>query len=90
VVVEPASASGYRESLSAPRPVFDVRQRLPEQAQYCVAAGLRIRYVMQMNAREAMHLIELRRGPQSSELPSHRQEMARSSRQAGHHGIPTP
>jgi thymidylate synthase ThyX len=36
----------------------------PTQAQYAVALAYRIRYVMQMNAREAMHVIELRSGPQ--------------------------
>jgi len=33
-------------------------------AQYAVAMAYRIRFVMQMNAREAMHLIELRSSPQ--------------------------
>ena len=35
-----------------------------EQAIYAVALAHRIRYVMQCNAREAMHLIELRSGSQ--------------------------
>jgi thymidylate synthase ThyX len=39
-------------------------ERLPDQAPYAVALAFRVRYVMQMNAREAMHLIELRTGPQ--------------------------
>ncbi len=70
------------------RPVLRRAKRLPEQAQYCVALAFRIRYVMQMNAREAMHLIELRSGPQGH--PSYRriaQEMARLIREeAGHDG----
>jgi thymidylate synthase ThyX len=33
-------------------------------AQYAVAMGYRIRFYMDMNAREAIHLIELRTGPQ--------------------------
>jgi thymidylate synthase ThyX len=33
-------------------------------AQYAVSMAYRVRFVMQMNAREAMHLIELRSGPQ--------------------------
>jgi hypothetical protein len=37
---------------------------LPDQAQYCVCMAYRIRYVLQLNAREAMHLIELRSSPQ--------------------------
>src|SRR5205085_7634248 len=35
-----------------------------EAAQYVVPMAFRIRFVMQMNAREAMHLIELRSSPQ--------------------------
>jgi thymidylate synthase ThyX len=58
----------------------------PLQAQYSVALAFRIRYTMQMNAREAMHLIELRSGPQGH--PSYRriaQEMHRQIRDlAGH------
>lgn len=36
-----------------------------EIAQYCVPMAYRIRYVIEMNAREAMHLIELRTSPQA-------------------------
>jgi thymidylate synthase ThyX len=39
-------------------------QPLPAQSSYAVALAYRVRYVMHMNAREAMHLIELRTGPQ--------------------------
>jgi thymidylate synthase ThyX len=34
----------------------------PELAPYALALGYRIRYILDMNAREAMHLIELRSG----------------------------
>ena len=68
---------------------YDMREQFPEQAQYCVALAFRIRYVMEMNAREAMHLIELRSGPQGH--PSYRRvahEMARLIREeAGHQAI---
>src|SRR5207249_8068512 len=37
---------------------------LQEAAQYGVSMAYRIRFVMEMNAREAMHLIELRTTPQ--------------------------
>jgi thymidylate synthase ThyX len=43
----------------------------PEQASYAVALAYRVRFVMQMNAREAMHLLELRTTPQGH--PSYRQ-----------------
>ena len=36
----------------------------PDAAQYAVSMAYRIRFVMQMTAREAMHLIELRSSPQ--------------------------
>ena len=61
----------------------------PEQAPYAVALAYRIRFVMQMNAREAMHLIELRSTPQGH--PAYRvvaQEMHRLiAEQAGHTAI---
>jgi thymidylate synthase ThyX len=34
----------------------------PELALYALCLGFRIRYILDMNAREAMHLIELRSG----------------------------
>ena len=55
-------------------------------AGYAVALAYRIRFTMQMNAREAMHLIELRTSPQGH--PAYRAvclEMWRLIRdQAGH------
>jgi thymidylate synthase ThyX len=58
-------------------------------AQYAVAMAYRIRFYMDMNAREAMHLIELRTTPQGH--PAYRrvcQEMHRLiAEQAGHHAI---
>jgi thymidylate synthase ThyX len=50
-----ASADMERELLAA---------GLDDAAQYAVAMAYRIRFVMQMNAREAMHLTELRSQPQ--------------------------
>ena len=40
------------------------RRVCPDQAPYAVALAFRIRYAMQMNAREAMHVLELRSGEQ--------------------------
>lgn len=61
----------------------------PEVAQYAVTMAYRIRFVMQMNAREAMHLIELRSSPQGH--PSYRrvahQMHALIRDVAGHRGI---
>ena len=38
--------------------------RFPQQAQYLVTLGHRVRYLVRLNAREAMHMIELRTSPQ--------------------------
>ena len=63
------------------------RRHSPAQASYLVTMGHRIRYLMRMNAREAMHLIELRSSPQGH--PSYRrvaQQMHALIRDvAGHH-----
>ncbi len=60
-----------------------------EQASYVVALAHRIRYVMQFNAREAMHLIELRSGAQGH--PAYRrvaQQMHRAiAEEAGHRAL---
>jgi thymidylate synthase ThyX len=62
---------------------------LGQAAQYAVPMAYRIRFVMQMNAREAMHVIELRTTPQGH--PAYRrvcQEMHRLiAERAGHRAI---
>ncbi|MGH2930858.1 MAG: FAD-dependent thymidylate synthase, partial [Solirubrobacteraceae bacterium] len=60
--------------------------RFAGQAAYAIALAFRVRYVMQMNARETMHVVELRSGPQGH--PSYRrvaQQMHQAiDRVAGH------
>lgn len=90
IVREAGLAARYEESLERSAALFhEMREEFPEQSQYAVALAFRIRYSMQMNAREAMHIIELRSGPQGH--PSYRRvahEMARLIREeAGHTGI---
>jgi thymidylate synthase ThyX len=89
VIAEAGLAEHYEESLRRSADLYyDLRREFPEQAQYAVALAFRIRYVMQMNAREAMHLIELRSGPQGH--PSYRrvaQEMARLVREVAGHSM---
>ncbi|MGH8994141.1 MAG: FAD-dependent thymidylate synthase [Acidimicrobiia bacterium] len=67
----------------------DLAEQFPAQAAYAVALAYRIRFTMQMNAREAMHVIELRTTPQGH--PAYRavcQEMWRLIRdRAGHHHL---
>jgi len=59
----------------------------PAQAAYAVALAYRVRYSIEMNAREAMHMIELRTAPAGH--PEYRrvcQEMHRLiAEEAGHH-----
>jgi thymidylate synthase ThyX len=60
-----------------------------EVAQYAVAMAYKIRFVMQMSAREAMHLIELRSSPQGH--PTYRRVAHTMHRliagQAGHRAV---
>ena len=59
------------------------------QAPYAVALAYRIRFVMQLNARSAMHMLELRTTPQGH--PAYRwvaQQMhERIAQEAGHHAV---
>ncbi|MFM8794422.1 MAG: FAD-dependent thymidylate synthase [Acidimicrobiales bacterium] len=61
----------------------------PQQASYAVSMAYRIRYVMQFNAREAMHMLELRSSPQGH--PSYRRVALEMHRQiaevAGHRAL---
>ena len=67
----------------------DMVGEFPEQASYAVSMAYRIRYVMQFNAREAMHMLELRSSPQGH--PAYRRvalEMHRLiAEQAGHRAV---
>ncbi len=63
--------------------------RFPAQAPYAVSMAHRVRFAITMNARELMHLTELRSTPQGH--PTYRvvaQQMHRLvAEQAGHHGL---
>jgi thymidylate synthase ThyX len=62
---------------------------LTDAAQYAVSMAYRVRFVMDMNAREAMHVIELRTAPQGH--PAYRRVCQQMHRliesKAGHHAI---
>ncbi len=64
----------------------ELAEAFPIESAYAVALAYRIRYSMQMNAREAMHMLELRSGPEGH--PTYRwvaQEMHRLiAEEAGH------
>jgi thymidylate synthase ThyX len=57
-------ADAYRAALDRSAAEYERIRELgrPELAPYALCLGYRIRYVLDMNAREAMHLIELRSG----------------------------
>jgi thymidylate synthase ThyX len=65
-------ADDYRRGLERSRAEYErlVDAGMPELAPYALCLGYRIRYVLDMNAREAMHLIELRSGREGH--PSYR------------------
>jgi hypothetical protein len=67
----------------------DLVDEHPAQAAYAVAMAYRVRYAMQFNAREAIHMLELRSSPQGH--PAYRRvaiEMHRLiAEQAGHRAI---
>lgn len=62
---------------------------MPDQAPYAVALAYRVRYAIQMNAREAMHVLELRTTPQGH--PAYRRLCQRMHRlieeEAGHRAV---
>ncbi len=86
-VIEAGQADAFRESMGRSADLYAaLHDEFPEQAAYAVALGYKVRFVMQMNAREAMHMLELRSTPQGH--PAYRaiaQEMHRQiEHRAGH------
>jgi thymidylate synthase ThyX len=63
-VEEAGLSMQYRDSMDRSAALYEaLHPSFPVQAQYALALAHRIRYSMQFNAREAMHLLELRSGP---------------------------
>jgi hypothetical protein len=90
LVEEAGLSDRFLESLERSKSLHDaLAPYFPEQSAYAVALAFNIRFVLQLNAREAMHVLELRSGPQGH--PAYRkivQEMHRLiAEQAGHHAI---
>jgi thymidylate synthase ThyX len=89
--VEAAGLTGsFDEAMERSAALHDTLvERFPAQAPYAVALAYRVRFVMELNAREAMHLIELRSAPQGH--PAYRwvaQQMhTLIAEQAGHHAV---
>jgi thymidylate synthase ThyX len=90
LVAEAGLGDGYVDAIERAEDLYrTLVPDFPEQASYAVALAHRIRYVMQCNAREALHLIELRSGAQGH--PAYRrvaQQMHRAiAEQAGHRAL---
>ena len=90
-LVTQAGLSGeFDEAMERSAGLYDaLNAEFPQQASYAVSMAYRMRYVMQFNAREAIHMLELRSSPQGH--PSYRRvalEMHRLiGERAGHHAI---
>ena len=90
LIEEAELADRYVESLERSRALHDSLVKFfPEQCTYAVALAYNVRFSMEMNAREAMHLIELRSTPQGH--PAYRRVATEMYRliadEAGHHAI---
>ena len=90
-IVEAGADDDWRRVMETSAELYEeiAARGLKSAAAYAVAMAYRIRFNMDMNAREAMHVIELRTAPQGH--PAYRrvcQQMHRLiAARAGHHGV---
>ena len=90
-IVDAGGNEDWRRVMEACADVHEglVAAGLTQVAQYVVPMAYRVRFVMDMNAREAMHVIELRTAPQGH--PAYRRVCQQMhtliSEHAGHHAI---
>lgn len=90
-IVEAGGDAQWRGVMTRCAEVHDamVQAGLSQVAQYVVPMAYRVRFVMDMNAREAMHVIELRTAPQGH--PAYRRVCQQMhtliGTRAGHHAI---
>jgi thymidylate synthase ThyX len=90
-VIEAGADADWQAVMNRSAELFDALEQagLATVAQYAVSMAYRVRFVMDMNAREAMHVIELRTAPAGH--PAYRrvcQQMHRLIDEgAGHHAI---
>ncbi|MEO5899946.1 MAG: FAD-dependent thymidylate synthase, partial [Ilumatobacteraceae bacterium] len=87
LIEEAGMADIFDDSMARSAALYDaLHEEFPEQASYAIAMAFRMRYTMQFNAREAIHLLELRSSAQGH--PAYRRialEMHRLiAEQAGH------
>ena len=87
----PDSCDDWTRTMNASAELYDelTSSGLHDVAPYAVAMAFRVRFYLDMNAREAMHLIELRTAPQGH--PAYRRVCQRMhqliAERAGHHAI---
>jgi thymidylate synthase ThyX len=90
-VIAAGGDAEWREIMDRSAELYDLLADagMREAAQYAVAMAYRVRFVMDMNAREAMHVIELRTAPQGH--PAYRRVCQQMHRliadRAGHRAI---
>lgn len=87
LIEEAGMADIFDDAMIRSASLYDaLHEEFPQQASYAVSMAYRMRYTMQFNAREAIHLLELRSSPQGH--PAYRRialEMHRLiGEQAGH------
>lgn len=90
LVAESGAGEAFDEAMHRSSELYDaLLPKYPSQAPYAVSMAYRMRYVMQFNAREAIHMLELRSSPQGH--PSYRRVAIEMHRQigekAGHRAI---
>ena len=90
LVDEAGMADVFDDAMARSAALYDaLKDEFPQQASYAVSMAYRLRYSMQFNAREAIHMLELRSSPQGH--PAYRRvalEMHRLiGEQAGHTAI---
>ena len=67
-VAEAGVATVFESAMDRSAELYDAMvDRFPSASSYAVSLAYRIRFVMQFNAREAMHMLELRSSPQGHE-----------------------
>lgn len=90
LVEEAGVADVFDDTMARSAALFDtLKDEFPQQAQYAISMAYRLRYSMQFNAREAIHLLELRSSPQGH--PSYRRVVLEMHRliaeEAGHRSV---
>ncbi|MEX0868113.1 MAG: FAD-dependent thymidylate synthase [Nitriliruptoraceae bacterium] len=89
-LVDAGVDDAWHDALERSASLYDrLVDEFPVQAQYAVCFAYRVRYVMQLNARAAMQMLELRSTPQGH--PTYRRIVQEMHRQiadvAGHHSV---